>query len=802
MDKPFTPILLSIIAGIIFSDYIQVNSFILLGLMITTLFFSILLLYKNKSNFYSYLILFFLIGSLNVSINRNSQLENYIDKRHDYIGIVHEIEEVEDGISKYIIKINSVDNSAINEKIVLNVLGVKELSLGDTIFFNGILKSPLTNTNPKLFNYKLHLLTEKIYTTMTIKDYSINKIKDNENYLYVLKNKFSNDVINLFNKYLTDKNSNFLTGIILGKSKFIDEEELLKFRELGLAHLLAVSGLHIGIIAGFLIYLLSHLGINRRINIILTICTIWAYGIIIGAPASAMRACLMFTILFYSQIIHEPYDVINSIVASMVISLIINPYWIYNIGFQLSYVATISIVSFTPKIKSIFYPLKSNIISAISTILAVNIGLLPIQSYYFNEIQLIGIISNIVAIPLLTISLIIGAMMVIFNYFLSFLNIVLGNLLELFLTILRKIMEFLFLLPASSIKIFSPDITYILLYYLALCIVFNQIDINKFGKGAKKSIFYYLVILVLVNAIYINIDDRIEIDFIDVGQGDSILIKTQDSTILMDTGGSIFEGYDIGKYITLPYLQKHGIYNLDAVLITHFDADHYQGIYQLFNEIRIDKIYAGHKPDDIQFNYHLQDKKIPLVLLKANDILKLDRNTTMEILWPEENTNLKTLSENNKSLVAKLKYKDFDILFTGDIESEVERSLLNNSIKDIEIYKVPHHGSNTSSTEPFLKEIKPQNSIISAGRNNIYGHPHKDVLQRLSDANSNIYRTDTMGLIRATFEDDSYNISSYLKQRDLFSMLIENIAILAIIVLYFLISYILMRQYAIEREGD
>ena len=809
MDKPFTPIVLSSIIGILIAYYFNVSMAMIIFLLVLFVFVFIYnILYDKTNNHVSILLVFLLLNILNTNINKSSSLILNIDKRYDYIGIVDEIVAVNDIEGKYIVIINKIlgNESLINEKIVLKVIGDKVMSLGDTISINGVLRLPMENTNPMLYNSKLNLLSDKIHTSMTIKDFSVDIIETNTKLKYRLKDKFIKDTTNLFDSYLNEENSALISSIILGKSSYLDETELLKYRELGLAHILAVSGLHIGIISSFIIFILSRIGIKRKINIILSLTIIWAYVYIIGFPPSTVRASLMFSILFYSQLIHEPYDSINTIMVSILISLFINPYWLFSIGFQLSYIATFSILIFTPRIIKLFYPYKNNTILALSSILAVNIGLLPLQAYYFNRVSLLGIISNIIAVPLLSFALIIGISMIILNYTISFLNLGLGFILNILLSVESKVVDFLYEIPFNFIKLYSPNMLVILLYFFALGIIFDIIKINQLKIGVKKAIIYFLLIVVLINSLYALFDQSINIDFIDVGQGDAILIKAQGSNYLMDTGGSLLGGFDIGKYITVPYLEKLGINKLDGVIITHFDADHSQGLDALIDNIKISNIFSSYIPEDQHLIEKIKENEIPLTIINENDVIKFDKNTYLKIIYPGYKADLSSLSNNNKSIVSLLSYKDTNILFTGDIEKEVEVQLIRKKIENINLLKIPHHGSDTSTTMDFLNELLPRYSIISVGRNNSYSHPHNDVLERLKKTDSLIYRTDEMGLIRVYMNNKDISINYFLdasnKQVNIMDFILKNIIIISFYFVYYLLAYILIKKYIdMDKEG-
>lgn len=231
-----------------------------------------------------------MLGILLTGLKSNSsQLIEYVDMPIELKGVVKDVKTISEEEGRYIILVHSINHNGtyknISEKTILKVIGEKQLTLGDEVGFKAILKEPLPNTNPKLFNYKLSLLTENIYTTATIKDYSITTVEKVKPSLpFRLKEGFTNKVERTFDSYLVEDNSSLMKAIVLGNDSYLDGENINQFRDLGLAHILAVSGLHIGILAGFLVSLMAYLGINRKINIGLTIAIIWFYAYIIGGP--------------------------------------------------------------------------------------------------------------------------------------------------------------------------------------------------------------------------------------------------------------------------------------------------------------------------------------------------------------------------------------------------------------------------------------------------------------------------------------------------------------------------------------
>ncbi|HLR20585.1 MAG TPA: DNA internalization-related competence protein ComEC/Rec2 [Tissierellaceae bacterium] len=797
MNRPFTIFLLPLIAGILLSYYFTIDKMIVLFLLFISILGFIYNIVKERNNFKVLILVFFSLGTFITIINTDSQLSEYYDKRIESIGIVDEIISKDEDKIRYIVRMSRVDDKAVNEKIVLNILGKEEFDIGDKLLFNGELRKPDINGNPKLYNYRLNLMTEKIYSTMTIKEYSIRNIdKTSKPIRYKLKDKFTKDIEKLYDKYLDKDNSSLMKSIILGKSFYLEEENVDLYRDLGLAHILAVSGLHIGIISGFFIFIFSRLGIKRRVNILLTLGMLWTYAYVIGFPTSILRANIMITILLYSQIIHEPYDSINSLSFAMFLLLIINPYYLFSIGFQLSFIASFSIIVFTPRINDLFYPINNYISNSLASIIGVQIGIIPIQIYYFNSFNVLSILANLIFIPVLSLALIIAFVMIIFNYMFSYMNILIGPILNFILAFQSRILHNLDGIIDNWI-IFSPEIISIVVYYILIFVILRIIDINIFSKDMSK-VFVLSLALILVFNLFIFIgDSNTELHFIDVGQGDSLLIRTKNKNYLMDTGGSLFGNFNIGKNITLPYLQKLGVRSLDAVFITHFHEDHCEGLSALIEGLDIDVVFGTHSLVDDPIYEEVHNKKIPYKELKTGDKLKLDNNLQLLVIWPDEDLNSK-YSENNMSLVSVLSDSKANILLTGDMEKEVENIISSKYLIDVDIIKVPHHGSNTSSTEDLLESIMPDIGVISLGKNNMYGHPDTEVVSRYEDISTKIYRTDESGLVKTVLDSNGYTIDTYLengnrKKLSLKDFLYDNILVLSFYSIYYVVIYILLK---------
>ena len=358
-----------------------------------------------------------------------------------------------------------------------------------------------------------------------------------------------------------------------------------------------------------------------------------------------------------------------------------------------------------------------------------------------------------------------------------------------------------------NLRVSSPSIIGIFIYYLVVFLLFRIIDIRNLNPRVNKAIIFYLLFLILLNSIAFNFDHSMSIDFIDIGQGDSILIRTKEGYYLIDTGGNIFGDFDVGKNILLPYLEKEGIFKLEGVFISHFDADHCKSLPYLIDNIKIENIYYGYErknnPIYQQIREKTLEKEIPIILLKKSDRLELNRNTNIFVIGPSENIlNDSNSTDNNLSLVLLLDYYDRKVLFTGDIERLGEENVINSLNVGVDFLKVPHHGSNTSSGSDFLNILNPDIGFISVGRNNSFGHPHKEVIERYRNNNIEIYRTDEMGLLNLRLNEDEYKVIPFIKERWSIIDFIKNYWIQIIyLIIYFVFSYKLTIEFLlIEKE--
>lgn len=452
-----------------------------------------------------------------------------------------------------------------------------------------------------------------------------------------------------------------------------------------------------------------------------------------GATASVVRACIMSILGLMSFLFYRKSDVYNNLAFSSFIILIFNPYTIFDMGFLLSYGGTIGIILFSNKLSKKF-PIKNKILNYIKEMffvcISANIIIIPIIMYNFNTLSLTFFISNVLVSPIMGIVVILGFVQI----FLSIININLAYLLSIFLNpmleILIFIADFTAKLPLSKILIPTPNIIFIIIYYVIMLFC-NKINI-------KKTIIILSIIIIIFNLLNLLPKD-LRIYFIDVGQGDSTLILTpKGNSILIDGGGSETGSFDVGEKILLPYLLDRGVTKIDYMMISHFDSDHVGGLFSILENLRVEHVLISKQGKESENYKHFLEiskrKKIKVIYVEAGDRINIEKNMFFEILFPTRNLISENILNNN-SIVARLVYKNIKILFTGDIEEIAEKELIKlysktNKLR-ADILKVAHHGSKSSTIASFLKLVNPRISLIGVGATNTFGHPNIGVLERL-----------------------------------------------------------------------
>lgn len=577
--------------------------------------------------------------------------------------------------------------------------------IGDVLKTYGDISEFKNNTNFNLFNYKKYYEKQGIFYRLNIHKAEV--LYKSKNLDLIIKNIISKRIEKL-------DSASYLNSLILGNKYYLDNNIEDIYKNLGVIHIFSVSGMHIM----FLVLILEKLFKNRSNGSIIIFFILFLYYEIIGT-VSVLRSLLFFIIKYLNDKYYLNISKYKMIILTIFIMLFINIGYLYNIGFYYSIIVSSSLILFgNNKHKYISIPIICFIVT------------LPLNLYISSEINLISIIANIILIPIFT--LVVYPLAILTTIF---------NFLDIYLVLIIRIVEYLstFIDKFSISLVFIKPSVYIIVFYYLLIILFLE---------NNKNIIFLLLLLIL-HYNYNFIFPSSYLLMFDVGNGDSFLISNNNYNILVDTGGN---NYDIANNITIPVIKSYGIRSLDLVILSHGDSDHVKEFIKIARKIEIKKVYINN--NDIN-----QLESVIIKYLEQNNV-KYEKVSSL--IDRKENLTLHSRSydnknENDSSILNYLILNNLKILFMGDASSYVEEQFVKDlNIKDIDILKVSHHGSKTSTSNIFLDYIKPKYSLVSAGRNNRYGHPKKEVLERLKS--SKIYRTDLDGSIEIKFSEKGYKI--------------------------------------------
>ena len=610
----------------------------------------------------------------------------------------------------------------------------KNLELGDKLKLKGSLKKPKETSNFYSFSYQDYLKHQRIFYLLKVEEFEI--ISKNKNIINTIKTLATASIKNT-------KTGSYINVFFLGSTATFDSKVLSDFRKLGISHLFALSGTQISFI--FLVFqsLISRkkdLSLSKFISI-LTIILI--YYTIINNGAAIDRALVFTTIFSLNKIFNFYIPPSSLILLSLSTLFFINPYYIYDLGFLYSTVISICLILYTTDPN---YQKKNKVIELLEISWLSFLVSLPISLYHFSYLNPLSIIYNLFYVPFINIIIFPLSMLCFFFSFLS-------PILTIFIIFFERSVAFLSSTNFGIIILKRLPLIFYLFYYLLI--------VTYLFKKQKVSL-YFLILCLFLNYGLPKIFCHDKLYMIDVGQGDSFLLISKNQSMLIDTGGTMDfnrdksmkqEQVNRGKY-TVTFLHQLGLSKLNYMIITHADYDHMGEAINLVNNFKVEKVIfnCGTFNDlEKELIKVLDKKKIKYYsCIKELDI----NNNKLYFLQTGEYDN-----ENDNSNVIYTELNGYKFMFMGDAGVEKEKDILDKyNISDIDVLKVGHHGSKTSSSKTFIGEINPKYGIISVGKNNRYGHPNKEVLKTLN--NSKIYRTDKQGSIMFKIKNNKLKIET------------------------------------------
>lgn len=756
MKRPLLIAAIAYINGILIGVYLSksIPLFVILSIIVSLITSFKKNTYRNAICMYLIVMCISSIYVYNKNLNYESKYKKYDNKNISIEGTI--ISDIEEKEYNYTFTIRTKD-----DYFLVNLKKNKEeisLEYGDKLQISGEYQEPNKARNYKGFDYKNYLKINKIYGIIRVDLYTNIIIKHQKNLsnFKLLIHKIREKLKQNIQELLTKETYALGIGILIGDNSRINEKIVEDFKNSNLSHMLAVSGAHINYVVLTVSILFTKKRAGMKAQRVVTIMMMLFFMELTQMTSSVVRAGISCIIYMLASLLYRKADVINAMAISTLLILLNNPFKLFDIGFQLSYAGTLGIILFC---KLINIPIKNKLLKylkdSIIISISANIFIIPIMMYQFNTISLTFILSNLLAGPLLGISIILEIIVLLISFMSINIAAIPAKVLNILLILIINIANWFSNIEISKIYVITPQIISIVAYYLiCAAIILKQ-------KNRK------IIVIIMLTVLIINLfptPNKLRINFIDVGQGDSTLIRTEtNKVILIDSGGSTASSsFDVGNKVLLPYLLDRRIKKIDFIIVSHFDADHCQAFETVIDNINVRKVVVCKQSMITQEYLNIinkcKKKNIKIIVVERGDKLKIDKRTEFEILHPGE----RFLDDgkgglNANAIVCKMNYKlnngrTFSILFTGDIEVEAEKELEQVYGKKLkaDILKVAHHGSKTSSREEFIKLVSPKIALIGVGENNKFGHPADITLERLEKENVKVYRTDQMGEVSIT----------------------------------------------------
>lgn len=792
MNRPIFIILIGYIIGILWGLYLKISIVFFYIFLLILYYISNISKFKKKK-FFHYIkilikfnvLLLIIISSLISNIIIKFQTKKYQNLYHDGEELKIQVQIIDNKKEKqyynrYKIKVLS----SKYKNTYLYMTTKKNLEYGEILEIQGNFSEPSEARNYKGFNYKEYLKTLKIYGTIRVE--LVKKIDIHKGILYYT-NKLHLKIKDNLEKTYNSSSMPIVLGVLLGDTSEIDEETREDFSQSSISHVLAVSGLHVS----YIIYLSekSTQGIlGQRKSRIIEILILFIYMAITGFSISVIRSVIMATLMCTAFLVYRKSDTLNNISISAIVILFMNPYNLFSTSFQFTYAGTIGVVFFRTIVEDFIMNIKikspclkekytnfcikhNSFVEEIAVAISAQFMTMPIIITKYNFISLSFIVTNIL-VGIIIGPLVIGGIIQILVTFLSLkIGTEIAKVVQIPITALSLISKIGTKFPITNFNVITPDTWQIIIYYFIIYIIyyrhkikkiqkysFNQkiiLKISKYVYSKRKKIIRVFIIILISSIIIKKIPGDLKIYFVDVGQGDCCLIETpKHQKILIDGGGQ--KNFDIGKNTLLPYLFNRKILEIDYCIISHFDQDHCGGILYILEQTKVKNVIIGKQYEDStnynKFKEIVKKQNLNVKIVEAGMRINIEKNLYFDVLWPDSQKMISDNAINNNSLVCKLNYNKFSMLFTGDIEEIAEKEIVskyenNTSILKSTILKTAHHGSKTSSIEKILDVVKPQYAFIGVGENNTFGHPSNITIENLEKRKIKIYRTDKMGEI-------------------------------------------------------
>lgn len=604
--------------------------------------------------------------------------------------------------------------------------------IGREISFSSEITEPQESGNPRTFDYSLYLKSRNIFYTASVDSFAVTERPASlprraQQWILLKREQFFQLL------QLPQSSEALIRGVLFGDTAQLDEEVYDAFRQNGTAHVLAVSGLHIGILYGLFQKLQERR--RSRLLLVLFLLSLAVYGTAACWSVSVRRAVLLIVLAQAGQMTERRCDLLTALSAAALAVMAVNPFVIFGASFQMSFLAVASMAFFTPALERVCG-------RGPAAVLAVQLGLMPYMAYTFNYISFSGLVGNFPVAFLVSLLVPAGMAGFLVSMATDASLPLLPQLLHGLASMVIKVNGFFCSDGWLSFDVVSPPLWLLALLYGLAFFCASEYCYIYVRRGEWKRIAWAGALIAAVTwagaAAGDSPFDRAQAVLVDVGQGDCLHLKTEDGrSLLIDGGGSV--SYDVGKKVLKPYLLKNGFSAVDLAAATHLHTDHYQGLVDLAACFPVEQLVTEGR---------------------TGQRLEADEDAWAEILWPDRQ-DPEADDENANSLIFKVHWYGMTILVTGDITAEGEAMLLEkyrgtDALK-CDVLKVAHHGSAYSTSDRFLEAVSPSVAVIGVGRNN-YGHPSQKVIEKLQKKGIMVFRTDLDGAVGIRSKDGKITV--------------------------------------------
>lgn len=651
--------------------------------------------------------------------------------------------------------------------------------IGDQITAEGKIRRPHGYRNPGQIDTVFLLRSQGITATLHASQGVVSLTPTEKPSIFQKIMRFADTVrthyIENMSKVMPHNDAAAIFAMLFGGYEGIRPELLEAFTTTGIIHILSVSGSHISLIAAATAWLVTILRLSPWVRAFSVITVIGAYVVLAGLVPPAVRSGIMGSVAFVGLVLGRDRDAQRILIITGLMMLLVSPLLFFHISFQLSFLSTAGLLFIAPILFRWMKGCSVFVAASLSITISAQLATFPVLAWYFNQISLSSLLSNLIVVPLVDIIIVFGLLGGIAAWLIPILGKLVFAFDSLLLGITFELTRWIALLPASKIWVPSVGIGTGLCYYAFLFFIFSPKEMRESLISSirirKKTIGVCVSALCIFFIFrYVVQPAEMSVHFIDVGQGDSVLLITPHGHAMMfDTGGTGDDKFDIGARVDVPYLLHYGVHEIDYIFLSHAHADHAAGAGAILSRIPVKHVFMADEGIASYARSMRMSDGNPLLLKfsksEMGQTISVD-GVTVDTVYAPSYDKADSATGNEVSNVYLVRYGDVSFLFTGDLVKEHEEKLLKlrPNIQSV-VVEVPHHGSETSSSEAFVKATHPIYAVYSVGADNSFGHPKSSVVDRYEHIGAKTLRTDKDGAIVFRTDGKKLTLETYAAGR-------------------------------------